>query len=171
MPTIVNAANCAVATGSGGVRLITKTGGVAGAADASAVSLEALSGDFLLRVRLLGEGTAYAGVTADPAVGNDHVGIQRALQLGSVSARPCESGALRQPIFSIVGFAWIRRVGATLDYATGADPSALSVKRTVAGVTGPLKFDCSILTPGVPLEIKFDVPAAFVQPKPISFDE
>jgi hypothetical protein len=166
MSTIVAVANCAVEAGTAGAWTITKTGGAAGAADASAVSADAMAGDFVLRARLLGPGTVYVGVSADPLAADDGATINRAFQLSGSIARMYESGVQRPPFFGISGFVWLRRIAGTLEYGVGPDYSALVVKRTVAGVPGALRFDSSLLTAGVAMEVKFGLPTAFAKAAP-----
>lgn len=166
MSVIVAAANCAVEAATGGAWTIAKTGGAAGVGDASAVSVEAMAGDFVLRARLVAPGTAYAGVSVNAAAAHDGASIDRAIQLSGAIGRVFETGVQRPPFFGVSGFVWLRRIGGTLEYGTGPDYAGLSVKRTVSGVTGPLRFDSSLLTQGVAIEVKFDVPAAFAKAAP-----
>ena len=161
MSTIVDAANCTVAQAAGGAWLVTKTGGTAGAPDASAVSAEAIAGDFVLRMRVVGTGNAYAGVSAAPLAGHDFATIDRAVQLGGALTRIYESGVSRPPSFALAGFGWIRRTGTLLEYLTGSQLATAAVKRTVSGVGGALRFDSSLLAAGTTLEVKFGPPAAF----------
>lgn len=163
MSVVVAAAHCAVQAGTGGVCTITKTGGTAGAPDASAVS-EAMAGDFVLRARLLGPGTAFVGVSADPLAANDGATIERAIQLSGSIARIYESGVQRPPFFVIAGFVWLRRIGGTFEYGVGPDYAGLVVKRSVAGVTGVLGFDSSLLTADLAVEVKLGPPATFSKP-------
>ena len=161
MSVIVPAAHCAVEAGAGGVWTITKTGGTAGAPDASAVSAEAMAGDFVMRARLLGAGTAYVGVSADPLAANDAATIERAIQLSGSIARIYESGVQRPPFFVIAGFVWLRRIGGTLEYGVGPDYAGMIVKRSVADATGALDFDSSLLTADLAVEVRLGSPSAF----------
>ncbi|HEX2763997.1 MAG TPA: hypothetical protein VHM92_09200 [Allosphingosinicella sp.] len=163
MGEIVAAANCSVEAAAGGTWIVTKTGGANGAADSSAVSAAAMAGDFVLRARLLGPGTAYVGVGANPLAAHDGASIERALQISGSIVRMFESGAQRPPFFGLTGFAWLRRIGGTLEYGVGADYASIVVKRSVAGVSGALRFDSSLLTSGLAVEVKFELPAAFLK--------
>jgi hypothetical protein len=167
MPAIVNAANCTVAASTGGVFVVTKTGGDPSAADASAVSDQAMSGDFVLRARTLGNFFGYFGVSANPLAGNGSGTIDRAVQINGTSGRCYESGLFRPPLFSPgTGFVWMRRADGTLDWLYGPELSGATLVRSVAGVAGTLWFDSSILRPDVGLEVKFGAPADFALRKP-----
>ncbi|MEA2999165.1 MAG: hypothetical protein QOK17_998 [Sphingomonadales bacterium] len=165
MAGIVNAANCSVAAQEGGVFLVTKTGGNADTPDASAVSDQAIAGDFVLRARALGNPLLYIGVSANPLAGNGSTTIDRAMQLSGTSGRCYESGFFRPPIFTPAGFIWLRRTAGVLQYLTGNDLAAATVVRTVSGVAGPLWFDSSLLRAGGAFEVKFDLPSAFAGKK------
>jgi len=162
MGAIVNAANCAVAAGTGGAWLATKTGGSDGASDASAVSATGIAGDFVLRVKPLGTGLCFAGVSAAPGAGIAEATIDRAFQIGGGLCRIVESGSFRPGSFPLATYAWMRRSGGSLDYLTGPLLATAAVRRTVAVGTGPLFFDSTILAAGLAIEVKFDLPAAFV---------
>jgi hypothetical protein len=160
MPAIVNAANCSVAAEPGGLFVVTKTGGDPAAADASAVSDQTIAGDFVLRIRSLGDFLGYFGVSANPLAGVGFSSIDRAVQLSGGSCRCYDNGLFRPPLFSPgAGFVWLRRLGSTLQYLHGADLAAATLVRSVAGVAAPMGFDSSIVRPGVGLEVKFEAPA------------
>jgi hypothetical protein len=161
MAAIVNAAACTVAPAAGGAFVITKTGGVDEASDASAVSAAAIAGDFLLRVKPLGTGLCYAGVSANPAAGLDETRIDRAVQLGGGLCRVVEAGAFRPGAFLLSTYGWIRRSGGTIQYLTGPVLATATLRRTVADIGAPLFFDSTICAAGMAIEVKFDVPAAF----------
>lgn len=162
MPAIVNAANCTVTASPGGVFTVAKTSGDPAAADASAVSDQGMSGDFVLRARALSNFFGYFGVSANPLAGNGSSTIDRAVQINGTSGRCYESGFFRPPIFSPgTGFVWMRRAGGTLDWLYGPELGGATVVRSVAGVAGTLWFDSSILQPDVGLEVKFGAPAEF----------
>jgi len=161
MAGIVNAANCTVEAQEGGVFLVTKTGGNPNAPDASAVSDQAMAGDFVLRFRAFGDPLLYAGVSANPLASNGSGTIDRAVQLSGASGRCYESGFFRPPLFTPVDFVWLRRTGSVLQYLTGADLATAIAVRTVTGVTGPLWFDSSLLRAGGAMEVRFDLPSAF----------
>jgi hypothetical protein len=161
MAGIVNAANCTVAAGENGAFVVTKTGGNPDSPDASAVSDQAMAGDFVLRFRALGDPLLYAGVSANPLAGNGSGTIDRAVQLSGTSGRCFESGFFRPPLFTPAGFVWLRRTGGVLQYLTGADLATAIAVRTVSGVAGPLWFDSSLLRAGGAMEVKFDLPSAF----------
>ncbi|MBV8688413.1 MAG: hypothetical protein JOZ90_06770 [Alphaproteobacteria bacterium] len=160
MSTIINVANCAVEPGPAGAWLVTKTGGTPGAADASAVSLAAINGDFVLRVRTTGGGSAFAGVSAAPLASLDAASIDRALQIVDGVARPYESGVARPGTFTVDGYVWLRRSGGTLEYLNGPDIETAEARRIVFVGTDPLYFDSALLSAGVQLEVKFESPAA-----------
>jgi hypothetical protein len=166
MGAIVNALNCAVAPAAGGAWLITKAGGNDGVPDASAVPDAPISGDFVLRARLLGTGTAFIGVGPEPLGAHDGASIPYAAQIGPNTGRIYESGLYRPPLFGLVGFIWIRRTGTTLQYLNGSDLATASVRRTVSGVAAPLHFDSSVESLDAILEVKFAPPAAFLPAKP-----
>jgi hypothetical protein len=165
MPAIVNAANCTVAAGEGGAFLVTKTGGNPDMPDASAVSDQAMAGDFVLRAHALGNPLLYVGVSANPLAGNGSTTIDRAIQLSGASGRCYESGFFRPPLFTPVGFVWLKRTADVLQYLTGNDLATAIAVRTVSGVTGPLWFDSSLLRAGGAVEVKFDLPSAFAARK------
>jgi hypothetical protein len=161
MGAIVNAACCTVAAAAGGAFIATKTGGADGASDASAVSAAAIAGDFVLRVKPLGAGLCYAGVSANPAAGLDETAIDRALQISGGLCRAVEAGTFRPGAFALSTYAWIRRAGGTIQYLTGPLLATATVRRSVADAGAPLFFDSTICAAGLALEVKFDVPAAF----------
>lgn len=161
MTAILNSEQCAVAPGAAGAWLVTKTGGDPAAADASAVSAAAMAGDFVLRARALGDGTFYVGVSAAPLAGSGFASIDRALQISGDLARPFDSGVARPGTFTISGYVWMRRQGASLDYLNGAELATADLRRSVSVGTAPLWFDSALVTPGIPIEVKFDGPAAF----------
>jgi hypothetical protein len=161
MAGIVNVANCTVEAQDGGVFLVTKTGGNADMPDASAVSDQAMAGDFVLRLRAVGNPLLYAGVSANPLAGNGSTTIDRAVQLSGTSGRCYESGFFRPPSFTPVGFVWLRRTANVLQILTGDALATATVVRTVSGVTGPLWFDSSLLRAGCAVEVRFDLPSAF----------
>jgi hypothetical protein len=160
MGAIVNAANCSVEAGPDGSWIVTKTGGEADAADASAVSAAPIAGDLVMRVRTLNNAVAFAGVDPDPLAGEGFAGIDHALQLNQGLLRIYEGGLLRPPSFAAAGYAWVTRVGGTITYSTGHTLATAVVKRTVSGIVAPLFFDSSLLTAGGILEVKFEPPAA-----------
>ena len=161
MGAIVDAANCTVAPAAGGAWLVTKTGGADGASDASAVSAAAITGDVVLRMRPLGAGLCYAGLSASPAAGIDETTIDRALQLNGGLCRAVESGAFRPGSFALATYAWIRRSGGLVQYLTGPLLATATLRRSVADAGAPLFFDSAIAAAGLAIEVKFDVPAAF----------
>jgi len=161
MGAIANAANCAVAAAAAGAWVATKTGGSDGASDASAVSAAGIAGDFVLRVKPLGTGLCFAGVSAAPGAGIGEATIDRAFQIASGLCRILESGSYRPGSFALATYAWIRRSGGSLDYLTGPLLATATVRRTAAIGTGPLFFDSAIATAGLAIEVKFDLPAAF----------
>ncbi|MEA3061854.1 MAG: hypothetical protein QOJ94_1635 [Sphingomonadales bacterium] len=165
MPAIVNAANCTVEAQDGGVFLVTKTAGNADTPDASAVSDQAMAGDFVLRARALGNPLLYLGVSANPLAGNGPTTIDRAIQLSGTSGRCYESGFFRPPLFTPAGFVWLKRTADVLQYLTGNDLATATAVRTVSGVTGPLWFDSSLLRAGGAVEVRFDLPSAFAARK------
>ncbi|MBV9930396.1 MAG: hypothetical protein JO013_05580 [Alphaproteobacteria bacterium] len=166
MGAIVGAANCAVAAAAGGAFTVTKTGGADGVSDASAVSTAAIAGDFVLRVKPLGPGLFFAGVSAVPAATIDESGINRALQFSAGLCRAVESGAFRPGSFALATYAWIRRSGGTIQYLTGPVLATAAVRRTVADAGAPFFFDSALAAAGVGFEVKFDVPAAFAPRRP-----
>jgi hypothetical protein len=161
MAGIVNAANCTVEAQEGGAFLVTKTGGNPDTPDASAVSDQAMAGDFVLRVRGFGNPLFYAGVSANPLAGNGSTTIDRAIQLSGTSGRCYESGFFRPPLFTPSVFVWLRRTAGQLQTLTGADLATAIPVRTVSGVTGPMWFDSSLLRAGGAIEVRFDLPSAF----------
>jgi hypothetical protein len=165
MAAIVNAANCSVAAQEGGAFLVTKTGGNPDSPDASAVSDQAMAGDFVLRAQALGNPLLYVGVSANPLAGNGPTTIDRAIQLSGTSGRCYESGFFRPPLFTPVGFVWLKRAAGMLYYLTGADLATATAVRMVSGVTGPLWFDSSLLRAGGAVEVRFDLPSAFAARK------
>lgn len=161
MPAVVNAANCSVSALPAGGYLVTKTGGNAGTADASAVSA-ALAGDFVLRLRAPSDFVGYAGLSANPSASIAFNAIDRAVQLSGGTGRCYDGGLFRPPVFTPGGgCVWVRRKGGQLDYLHGPDLASATLVRSVAGVAGALGFDSAILSPGIALEVRFDVPAAF----------
>jgi hypothetical protein len=161
MGAIVNAANCTVAAAAGGAFVVTKTGGADDASDASAVAAAPIAGDFVLRVKPLGSGLCYVGVSANPAAGLTESTIDRALQLSAGLCRAVEAGTFRPGAFALSTYAWIRRTGATLQYLTGPQLATATVRRTVADAGAPLFFDSTLCAAGLAIEVKFDVPAGF----------
>jgi hypothetical protein len=105
MAGIVNAANCTVETQDDGAFLVTKTGGDADMPDASAISDQAMAGDFVLRFRAVGNPLRYAGVSANPLAGNGSTTIGRAVQPSGTSGRCHESGR-RSPCRCSEGRIW-----------------------------------------------------------------
>jgi hypothetical protein len=166
MGAIVNAANCAVAAAPGGTWVVTKTGGTDGVSDASAVSSTGISGDFVLRVRPLGTGLCYLGVSANPGAGVSEATIERALQLNAGLVRICESGVLRPGSFALATYAWIRRSSGVLQYLIGPLLATAAVRRTVGDSGAPLFFDSAIATAGLAVEVKFAPPAAYAARRP-----
>lgn len=166
MGAIVNAANCDVAAAAGGAWVVTKTGGVDGVSDASAVSSAAIGGDFVLRLRPLGAGLCYLGVSANPAAGVSETTIERALQLNAGVVRISESGVLRPGSFALATYGWIRRSGGSLQYLIGPLLATAMVRRTVGDAGAPLFFDSAIATAGFAVEVKFAAPAAYAARRP-----
>jgi hypothetical protein len=166
MAAIVNAANCAVEAQPGGVFVVTKTGGDPATPDASAVSSQSMAGDFVLRVRPLDSLLGYFGVSANPLASAGFNTIDRAVQMNGTTGRCYESGLQRPPAFAVEdAYVWLRRVGTRLDYLYGPELATAATARSVTGVTATMWFDSSIVTPGVGLEVKFDVPGAFATAK------
>jgi hypothetical protein len=166
MAAIVNAANCAVEARPGGVFAVTKTGGDPAAPDASAVSSQSIAGDFVLRVRPVDGFLGYFGVSASPLASAGFNTIDRAVQINGTTGRCYESGIQRPPAFMVEdGYVWLRRTGSRLDYLYGAELATAALARSVTGVSAAMWFDSSIVTPGVGIEVKFDVPGAFAAAK------
>lgn len=166
MGAIVNAANCAVAPAAGGAFVVTKTGGADGGFDAGAVSAAALAGPFVLRVKPLGAGLFYAGVTATPGAGLSPGAIDRALQVNAGMARPSDAGFLKPGMFAIDTCLWMRRGGGLLQYLTGPVLATAIAKRTASDPGPAMAFACAIAAAGLAIEVKFDAPAAFAARQP-----
>jgi hypothetical protein len=161
MLALTNAAHCLVEAAGGGAWLVTKTGGSDGVADASAVSAAGIAGDFVLRARLIADGSCYVGVSPDPEADHGFAAMPHALNLLGLSARPTELGVTRPPIFTVAGYAWLRRAGGTIEYGTGPDLANLSVRRTVPAPQGPVRFDSSLLGAGMTVEVAIGGAAEF----------
>jgi len=166
MGAILGVANCTVAPAAGGAWVVTKSGGTDGASDASAVSATAIAGDFALRVRPLGPGLCYAGVSANPNAGISETTIDRGLQISGGLCRAVEAGSFKPGSFTLATYAWIRRTGSMLQYLTGPLLATATVRRTVVDAGAPLFFDSAIAAAGLAIEVKFDVPAAFAPRRP-----
>lgn len=156
MATIVNAANCAVAPLAGGAWSIAKSGGAAGAYDASAISAAPIAGPLVLRVKPLASGNWYAGLNPAPAGSVDGASIPYAFFASGGFCRCSELGALKTGSFGVSTYAWIRRSDGLIQYLTGPDLATAALKRSIADPGGALFFDSSIATTGFGLEIAFD---------------
>jgi hypothetical protein len=161
MADIVNAANCSVAAGSGGAFVVTKNGGANGVQDASAVSAAAIAGDAVLRVKLLGTGLCYVGLSSAPLASVTATSIERGVQINGGVCRPADGGLIRPGSFALDTYVWVRRSADTIQLLSGPALATATVRRTVADGGAALFFDSTIATAGLALEVKFDVPAAF----------
>ncbi|WP_394652450.1 hypothetical protein [uncultured Sphingomonas sp.] len=157
MVAIVAVQNTTVAPRGGGVWRITKTGGFDDSFDAPAKSVAAITGDFVLRAKRVGDADRLMiGVTANPDEDTGYVGIDYAIAYRSGAIEVFERGEYRAYSFDIADFVWIERIGTTLRYLTGPSRKSASVVRTVTGVAGPLFFDSSLVTPGCAVDVRFD---------------
>lgn len=157
MVAIVAVQNTAVAARPGGVWRITKTGGFDDSFDAAAKSVAAIAGDVVLRARRVGTtDRLMIGVTANPDEDTGYVGIDWSMSYRGGAIEVFERGDYRAYSFDVADYVWIERTGTTLRYLTGATRKAASVVRSVANVTTPLFFDCSLVTPGSAVDVRFD---------------
>jgi hypothetical protein len=161
MAAIVDAGNCTVAAGTGGAFVVTKSGGANGVQDASAVSAAGIAGDVVLRVKLLGTGLCYVGVSSAPLASVTASSVERGVQINGGTCRPAESGVIRPGSFALDTYLWVRRSADTVQILSGPALATAIVRRTVADAGAPLFFDSAIATAGLAIEVKFDVPAAF----------
>lgn len=154
MTAIANRANTTVAAQGAGFR-ITKSGGVNGAFDASAVSAT-VAGDVLLRLDPPANTAhrAMLGLSLDPTVDNNFASINYAVQfftnwvIWESGVSFVAGGPATQPM-------WIVRTGDVLRYMSGANGPSL-LHRTVAGVSAALGFDSSLFTAGGVFDVQFD---------------
>ncbi len=166
MVAVVNRANTSVSALGGGVWRITKTGGFADSFDAAAVSTAGIAGDFVLRAkRVGGSARLMVGVAVNADEDTGYVGIDYSAAYRDGVIEVFERGDYRTYTDLVGGFLWIDRVGSMLRYRCGAKRKDATVIRTVSGVTAPLFFDSSLVTPGCAVDVRFDVPGAWSDPR------
>ena len=167
MVAIVARANTGVTAIGGGAYRIVKTGGFDESFDAAAVSTVAVAGDFVLRAQRVGDSARLmVGVAVNADADTGYVGIDYSAAWRGGVIEIFERGEYRAYTDAIGGYLWIDRVGSTLRYACGPRRRDARVIRTVAEVTAPLAFDCSLVTPGSAVDVRFDAPGAWSDPRP-----
>lgn len=150
-PVIANHANTTVAAQGGGVYRVTKTGGVNGSADASAVSATAMPGDFTIRIQTLQTNKDIGfGVNADPLTDDSYTSIDRMLLFTAGAAVVVyENGSsVVAPASYVTSQYWfIRRTGSAIEIRVGTstDIALSSLVANFTSLSGTLYFDSSLL--------------------------
>lgn len=166
MVAVVNRANTGVSALGGGVYRITKTGGFDDSFDAAAVSTAGIAGDFVMRAKRVGTTSRLMiGVSADTDEDTGYMGLDYALEYTGGVLEIFERGNYRAYNTLVDDFVWIDRVGTMLRYLCGPKRKGATVMRTVTGVTAPLFFDSSLVTPGCAVDVRFDAPGAWSDPR------
>lgn len=162
MVAIVAGSNVTVSLLPGDAWRIEKVAGVAGVYDAAAASASAITGDFALRAIDLGEANSFLfGVSADPSGDDSFSSINFASWIYAGEAYVFENGVYVPPTRPCRGMCWITRTDTVLRYHLGTRPTLANTVRTVAGVTGPLWFDCTIGKLGGAFGVRFDAPGGW----------
>lgn len=147
---ISNHANTTVTSLGGGVYRVEKTGGGAGAPDASAVSSVGLTGDFVLRIQMLQTNKEMSvGINDDPLTDNLASSINRAWYFNASAAcapRENDIGAGPAAAYTTAQYRFIRRVGTTITYLVGAtaDVSVATLVATGTAQAGTVYFDSTL---------------------------
>lgn len=165
MVAIVDAQSTTVTALGGGIYRVEKTGGAAGAFDASAVSAAAIAGDCVLRVRdLSAPNNLVFGLSVNPGENPGYDKIDHAVQFYLTDLYVYERGALIPPARQNAGTVWIVRSGNVLSYLVGDYPATAMLARKIIGVTAPLWFDSSIVRANGAIEVRFDPPGSWCEP-------
>ncbi len=155
---IANRAHCTVTgLGSGSYRIV-KSGGAADSWDGSAVSTEAMAGDFTLRLQPATINKAViSGLNSDPTSDDSYLSIDFALDFFSDgTAHIFENGnyvAGGWP-YAAGDIWWVIRRGGSLSYVQGgANPDAGMLRRSV-GAPATLYFDSSFADIGGTIDVQ-----------------
>lgn len=134
-----------------GVYRITKTGGVDGAFDASAITVAGFAADFVIRIQALQTTKAGVfGISSNPAADNSYTSVARYIYFpvsGSLEAGEFGNSAFGEiPAYTTADRYFIRRTGTTTQLLKGATDSvgAASVIYTWANLAGTVYFDSSL---------------------------
>jgi hypothetical protein len=127
---------------------IQKTGGGAGAFDASAHTLSVLPNNVKISARPVGGSPdGLFGFSTNAASGTGYVDLSYGVQVYHNGYGYIYEGGTHALTFLIDQRVWVWREGSTVSYGTGpsfAVASTTGLKRSVTGVTAPLFFDSSI---------------------------
>ena len=129
-----------------GMWRITKASGIS-AFDAGATSAGYTGDVYLKLIRRQTAQDVIAGLNAsDPTVSNSYTDIDYSFYFAAGENDIWENGVQQGAAVSggISTPWWIIRVGTTLTYRRGFDPTTATVLRTVTGVSATLYFDCSL---------------------------
>jgi hypothetical protein len=166
MVAIVSRVNTSVVAGAGATYRITKIGGFDDSFDAAAVSTTGFAGDVVLRAKRVGGTTRLMvglSLNADEDTGYAGLDYSAAYRDGVIEV--FERGNYRTYTTLVGDYLWIDRIGTTLRYRCGARRKTADVIRTVTGVTQPLFFDCSLVTPGSAVDVRCDAPGVWSDPR------
>lgn len=158
---IVNATNTTVAAQGGDVFRVTKSGGVDGSWDASAVSAAGTSGDVLLSVRALqNDKHLIVGLSTNPAANTSFSSVERSLWIkagGSCSAGVGGSEDAGTP-YDMTQWLFVRRVGSVTQALKGptANVADAAVFHTFGNLAGTLFADSSLSGAGGAFDIKME---------------
>jgi hypothetical protein len=160
---IVNNANTSVTPQGGDVYRATKTGGVDGADDASAISASGASGDLLLRVRPVTMGySALFGLSDAPAASSDPGSIRRGIWIqgdGAIGLWDGSWGGYHASAnWNANSRFFFRRTGSVIEALLGPsdDVAAASVLLTFTPLAGSLSADSCLRTAGGAFDIKME---------------
>ena len=167
MTAIVARVNTSVVVLGGGVNRITKTGGFDESFDAAAVSTAGFAGDVVLRAKRVGSSSRLmVGLSFNADEDTGYAGLDYAAAWRDGVIEVFERGDYRTYTELAGSYLWIDRLGTTLRYRCGPRRKDATVIRTVAGVTAPLFFDCSLVTPGAAVDVRVDAPGGWSDPRP-----
>lgn len=167
MVAVVARVNTSVVAQGGGAYRITKTGGFDESFDAAAVSTTGFAGDVVLRAKRVGStARLMVGLSFNADEDTGYLGIDYSAAWRDGVIEVFERGDYRTYTDLAGDYLWIDRTAATLRYRCGAKRKSATVIRTVTGVTAPLFFDCSLVTPGCAVDVRCDAPGAWSDPRP-----
>jgi hypothetical protein len=171
--TIANRANMTVAAQGSGVYRFTKTGGVV-AYDASAVSNEAFTGDFTIRINpLQTNANCDIGPNSDPLTNDSYISLDRSIQFrndAKVFFRENGGASLGSGVTLTTAQYWfINRTGTTVTAWMGASPdfALATLQYTFTALSGPLYFDSGCETGSAAFDVAVSYVAAGAAPVPI----
>jgi hypothetical protein len=125
--------------------------------NADAVSALSASGDFILRITPgASSGDSVWGVNADPLTNSHYTGIDWAWGISGATAYTYNNGVAGATV-AFDTYLWLERIGTNLYFRTG--PTAGTLVRTEAGVTGALYFDSSLYLSGSKVQVLFSATA------------